>query len=149
MNETDKSEGIKHKMKDDYSDIINLSHHTSATRKHMSMHDRAAQFASFSALAGYDAKIRETARVTDKKIELSEYEIEIINSQLNTIRGNIRQRPKVNVTYFVNDEKKQGGEYIDYTGDVRHINDAEHTLTFTDETKIKFDDILKIEQIDE
>ena len=57
-------------MKGDYDDIINLPHHQSDRRPHMSLYDRAAQFAPFSALTGHDDAIKETARLTDKKIEL-------------------------------------------------------------------------------
>ena len=59
-------------MKDQYDDIINLPHHVSKTRPQMSMVDRAAQFSPFAALTGYDAAIKETGRLTDEKVNLSE-----------------------------------------------------------------------------
>ena len=43
-----------------YEDIINLPHHVSKTRKPMSLYNRAAQFAPFAALTGYDDAIKET-----------------------------------------------------------------------------------------
>ena len=55
-----------------YEDIINLPHHVSPTRPQMPMSDRAAQFAPFAALTGYDAAIKETGRQTDVRIELDE-----------------------------------------------------------------------------
>ena len=63
-----------------YDDIINLPHHVSLTHPHMSRLDRAAQFSPFAALTGYDAAIKETARLTDKKVELGEYELEELNT---------------------------------------------------------------------
>ena len=38
----------------EYDDIIELPHHQSATHPQMSLHDRAAQFAPFAALTGYE-----------------------------------------------------------------------------------------------
>lgn len=59
-------------MKNLYEDIINLPHHVSSTRPQMPMSDRAAQFSPFAALVGYDAAIKETARLTERKLELGE-----------------------------------------------------------------------------
>ncbi|MCR5595556.1 MAG: hypothetical protein K6G12_06895 [Lachnospiraceae bacterium] len=41
----------------DYSSIIDHKHYRSKTRPHMSMLNRAAQFAPFAALTGYDEAI--------------------------------------------------------------------------------------------
>jgi len=59
-------------MSNKYDDIINLPHHVSLTRPHMSILDRAAQFSPFAALSGYDAAVKETARLTSSRIELGE-----------------------------------------------------------------------------
>ena len=59
-----------------YDDIINLPHHVSPTRQRMSMHDRAAQFAPFAALTGYEAAVGETARLTAERRELDAQEAE-------------------------------------------------------------------------
>ena len=75
----------------DYEDIINLPHHVSATRPQMSMMDRAAQFSPFAALTGYDAAIKETARLTDQKIELDDYEKEEINDKIQLIAEHISE----------------------------------------------------------
>lgn len=56
-----------------YDDIIDLPHHQSKEHAHMSLHDRAAQFAPFAALTGYDEAIEETARITEEKILYEEY----------------------------------------------------------------------------
>ena len=57
-----------------YEDIIHMPYHVSSTRPRMSMIDRAAQFSAFQALSGYSAAVKETARLTDEKIELTEEE---------------------------------------------------------------------------
>ena len=97
---------------EDYSDIINLPHHQSKTRPHMTNYNRAAQFAPFAALTGHSEAIDETARLTDSKIELDEYEKEIIDRKLRIITENISTMPEITVCYFVPDEKKAGGAYV-------------------------------------
>ena len=66
----------------DYSDIINMPHHVSKNRPQMSMHDRAAQFAPFAALTGYDDAVKETARLTDRKTELLDEQVAILNEKI-------------------------------------------------------------------
>ena len=65
-----------------YDDIMDLPHHQSKERTHMSLHDRAAQFAPFAALAGHEEAIAETARLTDEKVLLAETATEMVNAQL-------------------------------------------------------------------
>lgn len=127
-----------------YDDIINLPHHTSATRPRMSMIDRAAQFSPFAALTGYDAAIKETSRRTDYKIELDEYEKDKINEKLRLILEMIDQQPVVTVTFFEPDGRKSGGTYVRKTGQVKKIDDYERTIVFTDKTSIWIEDILEI-----
>ena len=71
----------------------------------MSQKDRAAQFAPFAALTGHDAAIKETARVNDERLELSDEVIMKLNDQLNMIRDNIGTEQEVTITYFVPDDK--------------------------------------------
>lgn len=128
-----------------YNDIINLPHHQSATRPHMSIHDRAAQFAPFAALVGYDDAVKETARLTDERITLSDNALEILNTKLNYIKEHISEQPVVTVTYFQADEHKTGGEYITYTGNLWKIKDYEHIIVFQDCKEVFIDDIMEIE----
>ncbi len=93
-----------------YDDIINLPHFVSKKHPQMSLYQRSAQFAPFAALVGYDEAIEETARLTDKKIELSDGEIEIINSKLQEIKEIIDNKPQIEITYFVPDSKKERWE---------------------------------------
>lgn len=128
-----------------YEDIINLPHHVSSKRPQMSRIDRAAQFAPFAALTGHDEAIKETARLTDVKIELDESNLSILNDKLQIILDNLESEPTVTVTFFKADTKKAGGAYIDHIGVVKRIDDYERTVIFTDKTVIPIEDIFNIE----
>ena len=127
-----------------YDDIINLPHHQSATRPHMSNYDRAAQFAPFAALTGYDDAVKETARLTDKKVELDEYSKDALNERLNMIQYAIDEQPEVSITYFLFDKKKSGGAYVTATDRVKKIDEYENIVLLQDGTKIPIDDIAEI-----
>ena len=92
-----------------YDDIINLPHYVSQVRPRMSRMARAAQFAPFAALTGYDDEIKETARLTDSRAELDEYVIAVINGKLLALKEKITEQPEAEITYFVADSKKSGG----------------------------------------
>lgn len=117
----------------DYFEIISREHPTSKKHPRMSRMNRAAQFAPFAALTGYEESIEETARLTDRKIELSEYEMEELNAKLNFIQEHIKERPEVTITYFQQDERKEGGAYLTVIGKVRRIDDANKVIIFEDE----------------
>ena len=95
-----------------YDDIINLPHHVSPTRQRMSMHDRAARFAPFAALDGYDEAVAETARLTESRPKLDEQEQRAINERFAYITNHIHEQPEVRIKYFVLDEHKSGGAII-------------------------------------
>lgn len=128
-----------------YDDIINMPHHVSKIRKPMSLQNRSAQFAPFSALTTYDEKVREVARETSKKIELDDGIKLMLNDKLSFIKTNIKLRPKVTITYFVKDEKKSGGCYKTITGNVRVIDEIYKRIILIDNTIISFDSIVSIE----
>ena len=107
-----------------YDDIINLPHHISPTRQRMSMHDRAAQFAPFAALVGYDEAVAETARLTELRPELDEQEQRAINERLAYIAEHIDEHPEVRIKYFVPDECKSGGAVLEFNGIVRKITNG-------------------------
>ena len=132
-------------MNKNYDDIINLPHHVSKKRPQMSIEQRSAQFAPFAALTGYDEAVKETARRTDKKIELDDGQKEILNNKLLYILENIDIKPNVTFTYFVKDNKKIGGKYINKTGLIRKIDMVEQYIQFYDKTKININDIIQIE----
>ena len=127
-----------------YDDIINLSHHVSPTRQRMSMHDRAAQFAPFAALVGYDDAVAETARLTESRPELDEQEQRVINERLAYIAEHIQEQPKVRIKYFVPDERKSGGAIVEFSGQAKRISDADATITLADGCKIRLSDIVDL-----
>lgn len=126
-----------------YDDVINRQHPTSKKHPRMSNMNRAAQFAPFAALTGYEESIKETARLTDRKRELSEDDIEEINAKLNFIQEHINERPEVAITYFQPDERKEGGAYITVTGKVRKIDEVNRVIIFENGTEIAVEQITK------
>ena len=128
-----------------YDDIIDLPHHVSATRPRMSMIDRAAQFSPFAALTGYDAAIKETGRLTDERIELSEESRAVLGRKQQLLLDNLADHPEVSVTFFVPDERKAGGAYVTVTGRVKKVDEFGRLLVLTDGTKIPLDEILDME----
>ena len=128
-----------------YEDIIYREHPTSTKHPRMSLHDRAAQFSPFAALTGHEAAIVETARRTDYQMELDEDEKEKINEKLQVICEHLGEDMEVTITYFVSDERKEGGRYVSHTGIVKKINQYEGTLVMMDETMIPMKDIREVD----
>ena len=127
-----------------YEDIINLPHHVSKTRPQMPMSDRAAQFAPFAALTGYDSAIKETGRLTDKRIELDEEALTALSMKLQFLMDAIDEEPEVEITYFKPDERKAGGAYLKITGIVKKLDEYERVLVLISGQKIKLDDIMDV-----
>ena len=127
-----------------YDDILHLPHPTSQKHPRMSISDRAAQFSPFAALTGHEAAVKETARLTDRRIELDESEKAILDAKLQVIAEQIKLQPVVTITYFVPDEKKAGGAYLTKTGAIRRINEHERTVEFTDRSKVAIEDVIEI-----
>lgn len=130
--------------KSPYEDIIYLSHHVSTKRPQMSLHDRAAQFAPFAALTGHEEAVKETARLTDNRIELDENEIQLLDQKLQYLEAQ-SEAPVVEITYFLPDQRKSGGEYIEVQGRLKRIDPYSHSLRMEDGTEIPITDILKID----
>ena len=131
-------------MTDRYDDIIDMPHHVSNNRPHMSMSDRAAQFAPFAALTGFGAAITEAGRQTDERIPLGETDLEALNEKVRDVMRRAFQHPLITVTYFVPDSKKAGGTYKVYTGNVRTVSEFDRVIIFEDGTKILLDDTADI-----
>ena len=129
-----------------YDDIIDLPRPVSEKRARMPIADRAAQFSPFAALTGYDDVIQETARLTDFQIELDETEKIRLNETLQKISQNIGDRPQIRVTWFLQDERKQGGAYVSFTGKVKKIDIYREQLLFDDGTAIPIGLIYCIEE---
>lgn len=128
-----------------YYDIINLPHHVPTTRPQMSIANRAAQFAPFAALTGYDAAIKETARLTDERMELDENALAALNMKLRMLTDMIADHPEVAVTYFQADDKKEGGAYVTAVGAVKKIDDCERVVVLSNGNRIALEDILDID----
>ena len=126
---------------DQYEDIIRLPHYQSATRRRMARIDRAAQFAPFAALNGYEAVIQEAGRLTDTAAELMDGSAEAMDAGLRTIRERLAEQPEVTVTYFRPDARKTGGAYRTAQGRVRKLLEYERCLLLADGTQIPFDSI--------
>ena len=127
-----------------YDDIINLPHHVSTSHRRMSLLERAAQFAPFAALSGYEEAVIETWRLTEKRRELDESEKEKLNARLQLIKDYLEAKPIVEITYFVPDERKSGGAYITVSGYVKKLNTYSSTLIMGDDTQIPINEIMNI-----
>lgn len=112
----------------------------------MPMHDRAAQFSPFAALTGYDEAIKEEGRLTSGRIELGEYETELLDRSLRDILEHIDERPYISVIYFEPDERKSGGAYMEKSGRLKRIDEYERKLYFTDGTGVDMDSVIEINQ---
>lgn len=128
---------------DDYSDIINLSRPVSK-RPRMSLEQRSAQFAPFAALTGYEGQVKETARLTNKKIEINEELKEILSKKIQLIQEKIKEQPQIEITYFIPDSKKDGGKYETVTNSVKKIDTYKGEIILIDGTTIAIDEIIDI-----
>ncbi|MDE5969639.1 MAG: YolD-like family protein [Muribaculaceae bacterium] len=127
---------------EEYDDIINMDHHVSESRHQMSMMGRAAQFAPFSALTGYGDSIAETARLTDKKIELSVDEQDKVSRRLiQAMENNLT----VTVSYFKPDSRKKGGRYLTASGNLKKIDEYSAEIVMADGLRIPINDLLTID----
>lgn len=129
----------------DYDDIINLPRHISKKRDPMPILDRAAQFSPFAALTGHDAAIKETARVTEDKVELDVYMKEELNIKLQILMDKLREQPSIRITYFHPDEKKDGGSYVAANGIVKKIDEYKRMILMTSGISIPMDEVIGIE----
>ena len=128
-----------------YDDLLNLPHHTSAVQPAMSMQNRAAQFAPFAALIGYDAIIQETTRLTDQKAELDESVKAELNEKLRLLLELLPKQPEVTITYFLPDSRKAGGTYRTTSGIVRKFLLSENFLVMMDGLQIPIDAIATLD----
>lgn len=125
-----------------YDDIINLPHPVSQRHPQMPLADRAAQFSPFAALTGLDAALQETARLTDQRITLDEYEQAELDKTLQALREAAPQHPAVQITYFQPDMRKAGGQYVTSVGHVKRIAEYEQQLILTEGTSIPLAEII-------
>lgn len=129
-------------MNKDYSDIINLPHHTSPNRNPMPLRNRAAQFAPYAALSGYEDSIFEEGRVTSKKPILSDDLKTILNEKIRFTLEN--KGLEVEIIYFVKDSKKNGGSIASKYGIIKKIDEVEKNIILTDKSIVYLNDLLDI-----
>ena len=130
-----------------YEDIIHLPHPTSKKHPRMSMEERAAQFSPFAALTGFGGVIQETGRLTDRRVELGESDRAELERTLNFLDSQEEEHPLVQVTYFLPDERKEGGAYITVTGHLKRIDQVGGVLLLQESSPIPIRDMLHIEAI--
>lgn len=105
-----------------YDDMLYLSRHVSKNHPQMPIYKRAAQFAPFAALSGHAAAVKEAERLTETERELDEYERAMLDRRMQQILAAPELRRHVTITYFRKDERKEGGAYIDVTGEILKID---------------------------
>lgn len=129
------------RMNNRYDEIMGLPHHVSKTRPQMPMSDRAAQFAPFAALTGYDSAIKETGRLTDERIELDEEALTALDRKYQLLMDTLDDAPEVTIIYFQPDERKAGGQYVSATGTVKKVDTFGRRILLQDGTRIPLDNI--------
>lgn len=132
-----------------YEDILNLPHPVQSRRAPMSMVDRAAQFAPFAALTGHDGVIRETARVTELPVELTESRRAELDRWLRQLSDKVEEKPKVAITCFVPDGRKAGGAYVRTVGRVKRVDGFARNVILMDGSEIPLDGITEGEFVEE
>lgn len=135
----------KKKQLNRYEDIIDLQYCGSVTHARMPRIARAAQFAPFAALTGYEAAVKETARLTQEHVELDESRKIALNEKLKLIVEQRDERPEVTITYFVPDDRKSGGAYVNVTGRIRNVDQYRHIVVMEDKTGIPIEQIYEVE----
>ena len=127
-----------------YKDMIDLPYPGKSKHTRMPMGDRAAQFAPFAALTGFGAVLKETERITEKRIELDEYEKEKLDEKIRVVLEEKGLRPEITVTFFVPDEKKDGGAYVTVSGHVKRVDEENQLLILEEGERILMGDIYDI-----
>ncbi len=129
------------RMNNRYDEIMELPHHVSTTRPQMPLSDRAAQFAPFAALTGYDSAIKETGRLTDERIELDEEALTALDRKYQLLIEALDDAPEVTIIYFQPDERKAGGQYVSATGTVKKVDTFGRRILLQDGTRIPLDSV--------
>ena len=135
---------MKRQNKHRYDYMLGMQRPQPGGRARMPMMERAAQFGAFRALSGYEEAILETGRVTNEKMELGECQQTELDMKLRYIKENLGIVPEISVTYFIPDDRKQGGVYAAHTGYVRQIKEFEKQVIFEDGTEIPIEEIYAI-----
>lgn len=133
---------MKQKSGNPYEDMLELSHPVSKIHPQMPRRDRAAQFAPFAALTGYEEAVREAARFTEEKMILDEDSKEQLDWKLRCLQDKVKEKPAITVTCFLKDEKKKGGKYVTVTGVLKKIDSYTHQFVLESGEEISLEDIV-------
>ena len=128
-----------------YDDLLYLPHPTSAKHPRMPLADRAAIFSPFAALSGHGDAIRETARLTERRMELDEDAKAELDRRQAVLLEHLGEQPEVTVTWFRPDERKEGGAYLTTTGRLKKIDALGRRLVLLDGTGIPLEDVADLE----
>lgn len=146
MRTNQKNAWSRHKNQDPhrYDDMLDLPHYQDPHRPHMTRAERAAQFMPFAALTGHGDAIRETARLTEEKAELSESEMEALDLRLQVVSMQPEGTAEISIVYFQPDSMKKGGKYSEITGVLKKIDTYKRDLVFCDGVRIPIENIVDI-----
>lgn len=128
-----------------YADLLDRPYRPLPGRKRMSLHDRAAQFAPFAALTGFDEEIAETARLTESFSGPDEEETALLDERMRFLSEHLSERPFISAICFQKDEKKTGGSFVTVEGNLKYLDEIERVITLTNGKKLKLDSILRLE----
>ena len=106
-------------------DLLSCARPRTERRAPMPLKNRAAQFAPFAALTGYDDAVRETERQTDRRPEIGEDRAEILDRRLRWLRDHPDTMSEITVKWFVPDIRKDGGVCRTRTCRAKQL-DAQH-----------------------
>ncbi len=129
-----------------YEKIINYDYQLKHQR--MSVEERSYVFAPFSALVGFNDLIKENERETSSKIELSNSEKELLDYKISVINENLFVKPKIRITYFIDDELKNGGKYVEVTDYIKRVDFNQKVIVLENKNKINIDNIINIDSDD-
>ena len=97
-------------------------------------------------MIGHDSAVRETARITEKRVELDHYMKKELNHKLQILKKKIKEEPEVKITYFVPDDKKDGGVYLTTTGRIKKIDEYKREILMKNGVLVPIDEIIKVEE---
>lgn len=136
---------MKQKPGNPYEDMLELPHPVSKMHPQMPRRDRAAQFAPFAALTGYEEAVREAARITEEKMILDEDSKVQLDWKLRCLQEKVKEQPIITVTYFMKDERKKGGKYVTVIGVLKKIDSYTHQFVLENGEEIPVEDVVSLD----
>ena len=131
-------------MDDRSAQILHHPRPVSQQRLPMPVRDRAAQFAPFAALTGFDDAIGETGRVVEQPIFLAQDALEELDAAIRKIQDTIETQPEAEVVWFRPDSRKAGGCIHSARGRVKQVDIPSQLLLFADGKSVPLKEITSI-----